>query len=562
MKPNVKPKPKPAARAGRLQSLPALPGDHSGGSDVPLIALLAATKLGLHLATIAVTPYSVHRDELLYLAMGRYLRLFAMDFPPLIALLANATRFLFGDTLFAIRILPALAGTAVLVLSLLIVREIGGGRTALLLTGLAMLAAPLFLRSASLFQPVVFDQLWWTLALLALLRIGAADSGRETGSSGGGTSGSAGGGTSGSPDARHAGARNWLLLGAAGGLGLLTKFSIAFIALGVLAAILITQQRRWLRTRWPYLAAAVALVIGSPSIIGQIALGFPVAGQMGDLQATQLERVTTGAFLSGQVMMIGPAVLLALAGAVWLLAAGEARPWRAAGWAAVVAFGTLLLLHGKAYYAGPVYPLLLAAGAVALERTQRWRRTLIATTSLLTIAYGAVTLPLGLPVLPPASMARYAAGLGVTSAVRTNTGTVLPLPQDYADMLGWEEQVTAVAAAYHALPAVDRDRAVLIASNYGEAGAIDFFGARHGLPRAVAPIGSYWFFGPGALPGDVAVTIGFEAPELDGFYHEAVEVARVANAWGVPEQQDNPILVARRPLRTLQQVWPELAGRN
>jgi hypothetical protein len=129
-------------------------------------------------------------------------------------------------------------------------------------------------------------------------------------------------------------------------------------------------------------------------------------------------------------------------------------------------------------------------------------------------------------------------------------------------MLGWREQVEAVVREYHALPPDDRARAMILARNYGEAGAIDFFGPAFGLPRAVATAGSYWFFGPGELPGDVAVGPGLEPDDLAPFFGEVAVVERVRNPWGVPEQQDNPVVVARGPSRSIQDVWPELAGRN
>jgi 4-amino-4-deoxy-L-arabinose transferase-like glycosyltransferase len=506
------------------------------------IVALAVMKFGMHVAAVVVTPYGVHRDEFLYVAMGRYLQLFRMDFPPFIALLANTSRILFGDTLVALRIAPALAGGALVLLAALIARELGGGRGAQGLAALAVVAAPLFMRAASLFQPVVFDQLWWTLALYALVRI-----------------------------ARHGAPRDWLLLAVAGGIGLLSKFSIGFIAVGVLVALVATRERRWWRTRWPYITAVIALVIGSPSIVGQIALGFPVLGQMSDLQAQQLARVTPAMFLTGQILMIGPAIMLAVGGAIYALvvraeAADAARPAVVACLAAVV---LLMVAQGKEYYAGPVYPLLFAVGAVGLEAvssgTRRGlgaRRVVTGVLVILMVSFGALALPLGLPILPPQQLAGYAAWLGLTRAVETNRGDVLPLPQDFADMLGWEEQVAAVATAYHALPESERRIAVVLASNYGEAGALDWFGPRYGLPRAVSDAGSYWFFGPGDMPGYVAVGLGIEPRNLEAFYEEVTVIGRVPNPWGVPEQQDNPVIVARRPARTLQQVWPELAGRN
>lgn len=499
------------------------------------ILALAGVRLGLHLATVAVTPYSVHRDELLYLAMGKYLRFFHMDFPPFIAVLANTARALFGDSLLAIRLFPAVAGSALIVLAALIARELGGGRTAQLLAAVAVFTAPLFLRAGSLFQPVVFDQVWWTLALLAMARIAGRDGGSLT---------------------------DWLLLGAAGGLGLLTKFSIGFVAVGLAVALLLTPQRRWLLTRWPYVAALIALLIGSASIIGQLNLGLPVLGQMGDLQESQLVHVTAPKFIAEQALLLGPAVLLAILGAVALLSRHALVRWRVVGIACVATFLLLMVLRGKSYYVGPIYPALFAAGGVMIEGVGRGRRYLIAAGIVAMSAFALIILPIALPLASPDATARHAARLGITAAVTTNRGEVIPLPQDFADMLGWREQVQAVAQAYHALPPDDRARAVILARNYGEAGAIDFFGPAFGLPRAVAAAGSYWFFGPGDLPGDVAVALGLEEDDLAAFFGEVTVVERVRNPWGVPEQQDNPVVVARGPLRTIQDVWPELAGRN
>jgi hypothetical protein len=521
--------------AGTLNMTDSATIREPGASRPPLaaglIAIIAGIKLIAHLATIAVTPYGIHRDEFLYLAMGQYLRFWRMDFPPLIAGLANTARALFGDTLFAIRIFPALAGTALVVLTALIARELGGRRLAQGLAAFAVLLAPVFLRPAALFQPVVFDQLWWTLGFLALAKI-----------------------------SRTGEPRWWLLLGLAGGLGLLTKFSIGFFALGVLAALLLTPLRRSLASPWPYSAAAVALVLGSPSIVGQIRLGFPVAGYMSELQEAQLARVDAAEFLSGQLLLLGPALLLAIAGLVYLFRAAAMRPWRILGWTCVAIFALLLVMRGKPYYVAPIYPALLAAGGVALEAaTARVRRALVPAFAIALLAAGVAGLPFGLPVVPPEPMARYSANLGITSAVTTNRGVVLPLPQDYADMLGWEELVSTAAVVYHALPPEKRAQAVVLAGNYGEAGAVDFYGPRYGLPRAVSTAGTYWFFGPGNLPGEVAVAIGIEPEDLTNFYRSARVVERFDHEWLVPEQRDNPIVVAEGPYRSIQDVWPSLA---
>ena len=500
---------------------------------IGLVGALAGLKLLTHLLVILFTPYGIHRDSFLYMAMGRHLRFWSMDFPPGIALLSNAARAVFGDTLFAVLIFPALAGTALVVLAALIARELGGGRMAQGLAALAVLASPLFLRSASLFQPVVLDQLWWTLALLAVVRI-----------------------------ARGAGAGSWVLLGVACGLGLLTKFSIVLLAVPLAVALLLTPLRRAYLTRWPWAALAIALVLGSPSIAGQVRLGYPLREQMRVLQSAQLERVTPAAFAAEQ-LLYGPGTLLALAGLVALLFWPRLRPFRAVGWTAVGVLIVLLALRGKGYYFGPMYPALYAAGAVGLAALPgRGAPRLAGVAVVLMVAYMCITLPLGLPILRPPEMARYSRALGVTTVVQTNRGEVGELPQDYADMLGWKEQVRAVAAAYHALSPEEQADAVVLADNYGEAGAIDFYGPRYGLPPAICPSGSYWFFGPGPKPGNVLLSLGPEPEALREHYATVRLVGRFDHPWMVSEERQRAIVVSTDPHRTLQQLWPTIAGRN
>ena len=492
------------------------------------IALLFAFTLALHLAATAVTPYGFHRDEFLYLAMGRHLDLWRMDFPPGIALLANAVRGLLGDSLADVRFVPGVVGAVLVVLAALLAREFGGGRTAQVLAALFVICNPLFLRTASLFMPVVLDQLWWVLAFLALARL-----------------------------ARTGAPRWWVLLGVAGGLGLLTKWSILFIGFGVLVGLLATPLRRSLLTPWPYVTLGIALLIGHPSVAGQVALDWPLRLQMAGLQEDQLGRIGFGEYAGMQVLWSPPGLVLAVAGLLGLLTARTLRPWRAIGVACLAVWVLLLVLQGKSYYVGPIFPALFAAGGVMLERVARpgLRTALVWAAVVLSVTWGLVSLPLGVPVVPPQPMARYAARLGLTAAVQTNRGTVLPLPQDYADMLGWEEKVRAVARVYDSLPPDERRDAVILAPNYGRAGALDFYGPRLGLPEAVCPCGTFWQFGPGEKPGRVVVGVGISARFLEEHFDSVATAATVLEPWGVEEEQEMVIRVARGPRRTLQEEW-------
>jgi hypothetical protein len=174
----------------------------------------------------------------------------------------------------------------------------------------------------------------------------------------------------------------------------------------------------------------------------------------------------------------------------------------------------------------------------------------------LTVLFGIATLPFGLPVLPPEPMARYAAATGVTAGVRTNRGELLALPQDYADMTGWREKAEAVAAVYRSLTPAEQAEVVLYGNNYGQAGALEFYGRKLALPPVVSLAGSFYLFGPGDRPGKLVIFLGVRRSNLEDLGCASLtEVARVKNRWGVTEEQDVPILLCRQPRQTIQEVW-------
>ena len=146
------------------------------------------------------------------------------------------------------------------------------------------------------------------------------------------------------------------------------------------------------------------------------------------------------------------------------------------------------------------------------------------------------------------------------AANTTNIGNQERIPQDFADMLNWEEQVAEVARVYHALPDADRERAVILTSNYGEAGAIDFYGSRYDLPKAIAFVGTYWFFGPGDLSGDVLILHGFREGDWEDFCETKEAAGFVTHPFAVAEQRDLTIYVCRNPRLTLQELWPQVEG--
>lgn len=507
--------------------------DRDSGSSVAVpLVLLAAGGILIHLAVSLLQPavgYEFHRDELLYLAMGKRLEVFGMEASPGIAIVAGLERGLLGDSILAIRLAPALAGGAMILLTGLIARELKGGRFAQVLAALSVLLAPVFLRSHTLFQPVVFDQLAWVTAAWIVARIAGRDD-----------------------------PRGWLPVGAVLGLGILFKPTSILWGFALFGGLLVTHRRRDLKTPWPWLGGLATILGSAPAWIGQIRTGWPFFAQTAVIREAQVAVMDRGAFLFGQLMIHWPAILLAIPGLWVLMAARQLAPWRILGVAWLIAFAVLLGLAGKAYYLSPAYPPLLAAGAVCLEartRGRRWIRPL-AMAGLVLLALPVV--PFGLPILPPPRMAAYAEAIGIEEAVTTETGRIERLPQDYADMVGWREQAETVAGVWRSLPVGERRRAILFAGNYGEAGALDLYGPDLGLPEPVSNVSSFHRWGVHGRSGEVAVVVGVDREDLEEFYARVVPADTIRHPWAIWYETDLPVWVARSPRRSLAEAWDEL----
>lgn len=495
-----------------------------------LIAALVAARLLLPLLLIH-PAWEFHRDELLYFAMGDHLEFFRMQFPPFIAVIARLSSSIFGDSVLAARVPAALGGAGLLAAMLLTARRLGAGVWSFVLIALASVAAPVFLRPSVLFQPVIFDQLWCTLAIAGIALAAAEDEPRW-----------------------------WLLTGLGLGLGAMTKFSTAFYAVCIASTVLLLPTpRRQLRTRWPWLGAGLAVLLGSPSLTGQWVNDWPFPTQMAQLQSSQLEHVSNLSFLAEQPLMLGTGTLLVV---IAIIAGfGSRRADRIALLFGGLLVGLMLVLDGKAYYAAPAYPLLVVTGAMAIERRVRstgrpwpaWSAIVVMVPVMLFM------LPIGVPLLAPDAMARYAQRLGLSAAVRTNRGEILPLPQDYADMLGWRAQAEAVAAVYDSLPPADRDRVIIAADNYGEAGALAMYRRRHAYPYPVSVVGDFHAWGPGSRSGEVGIVLTQPSAEtgLREIWSDVRIVRRLGDPRGVPEEQNLCIFVVRGLRRPLEDVWSE-----
>ena len=467
------------------------------------------------------TRYGFHRDELYFLACAQHLQASYVDQPVLTPLLAWVSLKLFGVSLLGLRLWPALAAWATVVISGLTAREFGGGRRAQLVAAIATATMPALLAIDHLFDPTAFDVLAWSGLALIVARIG-----------------------------RTGDARWWLAAGLVLGLGLANKHSAGFFAVALLAGALLSGGRRLVANRWLLAGAVIAAAFTIPDIWWQ------AQHQWATIAMTRVLNQENGGLGNIGDWIIGQLIMTAVA-LVWVWAAGlrwlwrSERPlWRALAFAYGLLFVFFALTTGaKIYYLAGAYVYLLAAGAVAIDgwlaaRPGRLRNLMLAT-GLST----AVALPIVLPVLPAADI-----------------GWTYKLNQDPAESIGWPQLVSTVRTAWTSLPPRQRASAVIFTANYGEASAINLLGRGTGLPQAVSGHNTYWWWGPGnprattvlaVMPGPTSGT-GYSA-YLHQFFTSVRIVATLSNPYGIHNQErDGHVYLCTGPRRPWDQLWPRL----
>lgn len=498
-------------------------------SGPAIVLYIAAAKLLLHLLT--ASRYGYFRDELYFLDCGEHLDFGYVDQPPMIAVVAWFGRHVLGGSLLGIRFLPALAGAAVVWLTGVITREIGGGRFAQGLGAFVVGFAPLYLSLGHLMTMNSFDPLIWMGCAYFVLRI------IQTGHQ-----------------------RYWIWFGALAGLGLENKYAIAVFGAGIVIGVLLTEQRRALAHKWIWIGGGLAFLIFLPNLIWNIQHHWPFIELMHNIRASGRD-IELGPleFLKRQVLMMGPlAAPLWLGGVAYLLFSPTAKRFRPLAWAFIVTITLFWVLKGKDYYPGPVYPMMLAAGAVALERLaagKAWRW--IKPAYVVSLGAGAVALlPVVVPVLPVDTYLRYQAKLPFAIPRSEHSHMRDALPQHYADEFGWQEMTLAVARAYQSLPAEERPSVAIFANNFGEAGAIDFFGAQYELPKAIGGHQNYFLWGPRQYTGDPMIVLGDSVEGLRRWCTEVKVAAELDNPYNGMEH--DPVLICRGFKPNLQVAWPKL----
>lgn len=498
----------------------------------PYVHGLAAVAVLIHF--LFNHQYGYFRDELYYAACGEHLAWGYVDHAPLVAVVSAFTRALFGDSLFALRLLPALSAAPKVLLAGWIARELGGAKFAQFFAALLVLLAPIYLTFDNFLSMNAFEPVFWMACAAIVLRIL----------------------NGGNP-------RLWLLFGLVAGLGLLNKHSMLFFGSGLAVGLLFTPARKQFARIEIWFGAAIAFLIFLPNLLWEIHNGYPTIALLHTVIGSKYTTVSPLSFVAEQFLLVNPlAAPIWLAGLWFLFFDRAGRKYAALGIAYLVVLVEMILLHGKIYYLAPAYIMLLAAGAVWWERVwerhspewrvRRWLKPAVITAFVVS---GIIAAPLAMPILPVAAAVKYCKFWGVQD-VKVENVPLDSLPQLFGDMFGWPEQVQAVSRAFHSLPSEEQCRATLLAYNYGEAGAIDYLGKHYGLPKAISGHNQYGYWGPRGASGELVIAIGFTKTRLDQSFAEVQPFETISPPYALPEESGLTIYICRKPRQSLSASWP------
>jgi 4-amino-4-deoxy-L-arabinose transferase-like glycosyltransferase len=493
-----------------------------------VIFWLSACKLLVHL--YAGRHYGYFVDELYYLACSRHLDWGYVDQPPLIALITWISRSILGDSLPAIRFLPAVAGAGEVALTALIAREVGGKRFAQGLAAFAVLVAPGILAGDNLLTMNAFEPLFWMGCALLVVRM------VKTGNP-----------------------KLWIWFGILAGFGLENKYSMAIFGAGIILGLLFTPQRRLLASPWLWIAGVIAFLIFLPNLLWNIHHHFPFLELQANIRSSGRDvHLTPLAFFGQQILAMHPLTLpLWLAGLWFYFFSTPGKPFRALGWAWIFTAAVIVTLSPRVYYLFPAFPALFAAGGVIwevwLHRRALWWK--LAWPALLVVS-GAVFAPLAIPVLPPETYIRYTKALHLAPPA-IETHKLGPLPQVFADQFGWQEMAATIARVYNNLPPEVRPQTAIFGQNYGQAGAIDLFGPKYGLPPTISGHQSYFLWGPRGYTGESMIVMDDRQERLEQVFTSVQKVASIYHPYSMPYEHFD-VFYCRGLKWPLKEIWPQV----
>jgi hypothetical protein len=490
-------------------------------TDTQLLNLLAISGALIHI--LLNGQYGFHRDELDFVMNARQLAWGYISYPPITPLFARIGLELFGESLRGLRVLPAIAQGIVMILAGFMARDMGGKRNAQILTAFAVFIAPVSLFGGTVIMYFAFDYLWWVLVAFFMVRLLATD------------------------DARY-----WLGIGAGIGLGMMTKYTMGFFVAGLVVAVLVTPARKYLKSKWLYLGAALALLIFLPNLIWQAQHDFIAFDYLSSIHARDVSWGRGDDFLPEQLFLTTNPLSLPIwtVGLSLCLFSVSMKRFRTLGWMFVVTFILFLINQGRGYYTGPAYVMLLAVGCVWFEG---WFERL-----------GGKKCQVGYGLLWTMQVIGSLIGVVLMKPIGAINSTLWDFRYDvsgdlFVEMVGWQDLTAQVTGIYQPIPESEKPRAAILAGNYGEAGALELYGK--GLPRIISGANSLWYRGYGDPEPETVIVVGFERVDAEKIFSSCEYAGTVTNSYEVKNEESSyhtGLYICRQPRRPWSELWQEM----
>jgi 4-amino-4-deoxy-L-arabinose transferase-like glycosyltransferase len=486
-------------------------------SDLGILILLALTKVLLH--TLTNGQYGFHRDELATLDNARYLDWGYVAYPPITPFITRVALEAFGPSLVGVRFFAALAQGISMILAGLMACEMGGTRLAQAVAAITVGIAPAALGMGTMLMYISFDYLWWVLVAYLTIRL-----------------------------LRSENQRWWIGIGAVIGLGMMTKYTMAFCVMGIVIGVLLTRIRRHLFSPWLWGGVAISLLIFLLNLIWQLRHDFISLEFLSNIHNRDIAWGRTGGYIVEQLFVSANPFTIPvwIAGLYFYFFAPQGKRFRLVSWMYIVPLVLFLVLQGRSYYLSPAYPMLLAAGSVFGER---WFNTLkvgpariVRRITWWALAVGgSVAAVLVLPIAPINS---------------TLWNLANEMHDNFAEQIGWPELVETIADIYTGLPVEERSLTGILTINYGEAGAVNLYGPVYGLPEAISGMNSYWWRGYGNPPPHTLIVVGYNRDTTAQFFELCNLAGHIENRYGV-ENEETMYFSNIFVCRGLRDTWPE-----
>jgi hypothetical protein len=493
---------------------------------------MALLSIFMHL--IFMNNLEYHRDELLYFSLGQHPAAGYATVPPLIGWIACLMENLFGYSVFAVRFFPALLSAAMIILIASMAKELGGSRYSSFISAVGLTISIFFMRTFSLFMPVFIEIFIWTLCIYLIIKY--INSRKDI---------------------------FLILFGITAGFALLNKYLAGILFIGLLVIIPFTSYREIFKKKAFWTGLAAGFVIFLPNLIWQATKGFPVFHHMSELYDKQLVHMDIPLFLSEQLLMPFAGTLFTVAGIIYLLAGKKVRKFRFLGFLSLFVITALMFMKGKSYYTLGIFPMLIVSGAVAYDNwlRKKWLRILV---PVILVLITLPCLPMGFPVYKPLKLTEYFNGLqvkyGIDTGRRFEDGSIHSLPQDYADMLGWEELTSLANKAYMMAP--DKNRCFIYCENYGQAGAITIIGKKYKLPEAVCFSESFRYWIPEKFDPDITALVYINnepGEDVRKFFSRITKIGSITNIDA--REYGTGVFLCEKPVGSFNEFWSERISR-